>query len=143
MMEFVYEIEGGDFSKAGLASSEIKKILKQLNLDPAVIKRIAVAMYEAEVNVVAHAFKGKMLAQINGEKVYLKIEDEGPGIEDIDQAMEEGYSTATEEVRQMGFGAGMGLPNMKRNADNMKVSSVVGKGTTVELTTLIKQDNKI
>ncbi len=138
MMEFEYEIEGGDFSKAGLASSEIKKILKQLNLEPAVIKRIAVAMYEAEVNVVAHAFKGKMLAQINGEKVYLKIEDEGPGIEDIDQAMEEGYSTATEEVRQMGFGAGMGLPNMKKNADNMKVSSVVGKGTIVELTTLIK-----
>jgi serine/threonine-protein kinase RsbT len=137
MMEFEYEIEGGDFSKAGLASSEIKKILKQLNLEPAVIKRIAVAMYEAEVNVVAHAFKGKMLAQINGEKVYLKIEDEGPGIEDIDQAMEEGYSTATEEVRQMGFGAGMGLPNMKKNADNMKVSSVVGKGTIVELTTLI------
>lgn len=138
MMEFVYEIAGGDFSRAGLASSEIKKVLKQLNLEPALIKRIAVAMYEAEVNVVAHAYKGTMLAQINGERVYLKIEDEGPGIEDIDQAMEEGYSTATEEVRQMGFGAGMGLPNMKRNVDDLKVSSIVGKGTTVELTTLLK-----
>lgn len=138
MMEFVYEITGGDFSRAGLASSEVKKVLKQLNLKPALIKRIAVAMYEAEVNVVAHAFKGTMLIQINGEQVYLKVEDEGPGIEDIEQAMEEGFSTATEEVRQMGFGAGMGLPNMKRNVDDLKVSSVVGKGTTVELTTLLK-----
>lgn len=138
MMEFEYKIEGGDFGKAGLASSEVKKILKQLNLDPAKIKRIAVAMYEAEVNVVAHAYRGTMTVQINGEKVYLKIEDEGPGIEDINQAMQEGYSTATEEVRQMGFGAGMGLPNMKRNVDDLKVTSEVGKGTTVELTTLIK-----
>lgn len=137
-MEFSFDIEGGDFSKAGIASSEIKKILKQLNLEPALIKRIAVAMYEAEVNVVAHAYKGTMVAKINGEQVYLKIEDQGPGIEDIDMAMQEGFSTATEEVRQMGFGAGMGLPNMKRNVDELKVSSIVGKGTVVELTTRIK-----
>lgn len=138
MMNFEFDIEGGDFSKAGLASSEVKKLLKQINLDPALIKRIAVAMYEAEVNVVAHAYKGKMTATIDAEKVYLKIEDEGPGIENIDEAMKEGFSTATEAVRQMGFGAGMGLPNMKRNADDLKVSSIVGKGTTVELTTLLK-----
>ncbi len=139
MMNFEYEIEGGDFGKAGMASSEVKKILKQLNLDPGVIKRIAVAMYEAEVNVVAHAYKGRMTVEINGEKVYLRIEDEGPGIEDIEQAMQEGYSTATEEVRQMGFGAGMGLPNMKRNVDDLKVKSIVGQGTTVELTTFLQK----
>jgi anti-sigma regulatory factor (Ser/Thr protein kinase) len=132
-MTLDYEIEGGDFTKAGLASSAVKKILKQLNIDPAHIKRIAVAMYEAEVNIVAHAFKGKMVVDIDAEKVHLKFEDEGPGIDNIDQAMEEGYSTASEAVRQMGFGAGMGLPNMKKNVDEMNVSSIVGKGTTVEL----------
>ena len=139
MINLEFDIEGGDFSKAGLASSEVKKVLKQLNLDPGIIKRIAVAMYEAEVNVVAHAYSGKMEVEINGEKVYLKICDKGPGIEDIDQAMQEGYSTASEAVRQMGFGAGMGLPNMKRNVDDLKLSSIVGEGTTVELTTLIKR----
>jgi serine/threonine-protein kinase RsbT len=137
-MTLEYEIEGGDFTKAGLASSAVKKVLKQLNLAPAHIKRIAVAMYEAEVNIVAHAFRGKMTVDINAEKIHLKFEDEGPGIENIDKAMEEGYSTASEEVRQMGFGAGMGLPNMKKNVDDMKVSSIPGKGTTVELTANIK-----
>jgi anti-sigma regulatory factor (Ser/Thr protein kinase) len=136
-MELVFDIEGGDFSKAGLASSEVKKILKQVNIRPEIIKRIAVAMYEAEVNVVAHAFKGKMQVTINPEKVFIRFEDEGPGIKDINEAMQEGFSTATEAVRQMGFGAGMGLPNMKRNVDELKVSSEVGKGTVVELTTYI------
>ena len=138
-LKLEYDIEGGDFTKAGLASSAVKKVLKQLNLAPQHIKRIAVAMYEAEVNIVAHAFKGNMQVEIDAEKVYLKFEDEGPGIENIDQAMEEGYSTASEEVRQMGFGAGMGLPNMKRNIDEMSVSSEVNKGTTVELTAFINK----
>ncbi|MBN2487011.1 MAG: ATP-binding protein [Bacteroidales bacterium] len=137
-MELEYSIEGGDFSKAGLASSEVKKILKQVNIKPEIIKRIAVAMYEAEVNVVAHAYQGKMLVNIDPSKVYIRFEDEGPGIENIDQAMQEGFSTASEAVRQMGFGAGMGLPNMKKNVDEFFVGSVVGKGTTVELTTYIK-----
>lgn len=136
-MTFEYEIEGGDFAKAGLASSAVKKMLKQLNISPAIIKRIAVAMYEAEVNIVAHAFKGTMKVDIDGERVLLRFEDEGPGIENIDQAMEEGYSTASESVRQMGFGAGMGLPNIKRNVDEMKIDSIPNKGTTVELTTYI------
>jgi serine/threonine-protein kinase RsbT len=138
MMEFEFQIEGGDFSKAGLASSEVKKILKQLNISPDKIKRIAVAMYEAEVNIVAHAQKGKMKVSISPEKVYLHFEDEGPGIQDIDKAMQEGFSTASEAVRQMGFGAGMGLPNIKRNVDEMKLSSTVGKGTDVQLTIFLK-----
>jgi anti-sigma regulatory factor (Ser/Thr protein kinase) len=132
-MDFAYDIEGGNFTNAGFASSEVKKILKQLNIAPAIIKRIAVAMYEAEVNIVAHAYKGKMHVAIDAEKVVLIFEDEGPGILNIDQAMEEGYSTASETVRQMGFGAGLGLPNMKKNVDKMQVSSEVDKGTRVEL----------
>jgi serine/threonine-protein kinase RsbT len=137
MMKFEFHIEGGDFMKAGLASSEVKKVLKQLNIPPEIIKRIAVAMYEAEVNIVAHAHHGKMIVVISPEKVFLSFEDKGPGIVNIDQAMQEGFSTASESVRQMGFGAGMGLPNMKKNVDEMKVSSIVGKGTIVELTTYL------
>lgn len=136
-MKLEFNIEGGDFTKAGLASSEVKKILKQVNIKPEIIKRIAVAMYEAEVNVVAHAYKGKMLVMINPEKVSIRFEDEGPGIKDINLAMQEGFSTASEAVRQMGFGAGMGLPNMKKNVDELNVSSIPGKGTVVEMTTYI------
>lgn len=137
-MLFEYNIEGGDFTKAGLASSEVKKMLKQLNIAPAIIKRIAVAMYEAEVNIVAHAFRGQMSVEIDAQKVFLRFKDEGPGIDNIDKAMEEGYSTASEAVRQMGFGAGMGLPNIKRNVDKMNIESIVDKGTTLELTTFIQ-----
>lgn len=133
-MKLQYEIEGGDFSSAGKASSDVKKMLKQLNIDPRIIRRIAVALYEAEVNVVAHAYKGLMKVDLNPEKIKIVLEDEGPGIEDIDKAMQEGYSTASEAVRQMGFGAGMGLPNIKRNADEMILNSTPGKGTVLELT---------
>jgi serine/threonine-protein kinase RsbT len=140
MMEFNFEIEGGDFTKAGMASSEVKKILKQLNLAPSVIKRVAVAMYEAEVNIVAHAYKGKMHVTIDPEKIFMIFEDEGPGIADIDKAMQEGFSTASEQVRQMGFGAGMGLPNIKKNSDELKINSIPGKGTIVQITTYIKED---
>ncbi len=136
-MKMEYSIEGGDFTKAGLASSAVKKVLKQLNIDPAQIKRIAVAMYEAEVNIVAHAYSGTMKVEIDAKKVYMRFEDNGPGIENIDKAMEEGYSTASEAVRQMGFGAGMGLPNIKKNVDEMNISSEINKGTTLELTTFL------
>jgi serine/threonine-protein kinase RsbT len=139
MMEFMFEIEGGDFSKAGMASSEVKKILKQINLSPSLIKKVAVSMYEAEVNIVAHAYKGKMIVYIDAEKVRMMFEDEGPGIADINKAMQEGFSTASEEVRQQGFGAGMGLSNIKKNSDILKISSMVGKGTIVEIVTNIKQ----
>ncbi|WP_016777701.1 ATP-binding protein [Anaerophaga thermohalophila] len=132
-MKFKYEIEGGNFSKAGNASSEVKKILKQLNVPPPIIKRLVVALYEGEVNVVAHAWNGCIYVEIEPERIDVKIEDKGPGIPDIEQAMQEGFSTASQAVREMGFGAGMGLPNMKKNADQLNISSKVGKGTIVEL----------
>jgi serine/threonine-protein kinase RsbT len=133
-MQFEFNIEGGNFTRAGLASSEIKKMLKQLNVDLGIIKRTVVASYEAEVNVVAHAYSGTVYVELDEKKLVLRFVDEGPGIPDIDQAMKEGYSTASSAVREMGFGAGMGLPNMKKNADDMKISSVVGKGTEVQIT---------
>lgn len=132
-MKMQYHIEGGDFSAAGRASSEVKKTLKQFNISPVIVRRIAVALYEAEVNVVAHAWKGTMSVQLTPEDIYVVVEDEGPGIDDIDKAMEEGYSTASEVVRQMGFGAGMGLPNIRKNCDEMHLSSTPGKGTRIEI----------
>ncbi len=136
-MEFNFEITGGDFTRAGMASSEVKKILKQLNLNPALIKRVAVAMYEAEVNIVAHAHRGNMIVTIDQGKISMQFIDQGPGIEDIDRAMQEGFSTASEEVRQMGFGAGMGLSNIKKNSDELSIESTIGKGTTVNIVTYI------
>ncbi|MBS2100163.1 ATP-binding protein [Carboxylicivirga linearis] len=138
-MDFNYEVEGGNFAKAGYAASNVKKVLKQLNVDPKVIKRVVVALYEGEVNVVAHAYKGNIRVDIDTERIIIEIKDEGPGIPDIDLAMQVGYSTASAMVREMGFGAGMGLPNMKRNADSLNISSTVGKGTVVELTTYLQK----
>ena len=130
-MKFDFDIEGGNFSKVGTASSELKKILKQLNVDSGVIRRTVVALYEAEVNVVAHAYSGNIKLDINSKYVDIKIEDKGPGIENLDLAMKEGYSTASAKVREMGFGAGMGLPNISENADEFRIESEVGKGTTL------------
>ncbi|MDX9942449.1 MAG: ATP-binding protein [Bacteroidales bacterium] len=137
-MHFEYNVEGGNFSRAGYASSEIKKLLKQLNVDMGIIKRTVVGCYEAEVNVVAHAYTGTIYVDLNTESITIRFQDEGPGIPDIDQAMVEGFSTASSKVREMGFGAGMGLPNIKKNADQMKISSIVGKGTTLEITMLLQ-----
>lgn len=132
-MDFKFEIEGGNFSKAGVASSEVKKILKQLNVDPKLIKKIVVALYEAEVNVVAHAYEGFISVKIALDKISILIKDIGPGIPDVEKAMTEGFSTASKEVREMGFGAGMGLPNIKKNTDVMNIKTEVGKGTELEL----------
>lgn len=137
-MHFEYNVEGGNFSRAGYASSEIKKLLKQLNVDMGIIKRTVVGCYEAEVNIVAHAYTGTIYVDLNTESITIRFQDEGPGIPDIDQAMVEGFSTASSKVREMGFGAGMGLPNIKKNADQMKISSIVGKGTTLEITMLLQ-----
>lgn len=134
-MQMSFELEGGNFSKAGYASSQIKKVLKQLSVDPRIIKRIVVALYEAEVNIVAHAWRGSVLAELEADKIMLTLKDEGPGIPDITQAMQEGYSTASPAVREMGFGAGMGLPNMKKNVDELTIESKVGVGTTVRMIT--------
>ncbi len=138
-MHYEYAIEGGNFSKAGLASSEVKKKLRQLNVDNQVVKRVVVALYEAEVNIVAHAYNGTMNVEIDEEKILLVLQDSGPGIPDIEKAMEEGYSTASPEVREMGFGAGMGLSNIKKNVDHLDISSEIGKGTRVEMITYINR----
>ncbi len=130
-MQFEYKIMGGDFANAGFASSEVKKVLKQINIDPKIIKRIVVALYEAEVNVCAHAFAGKVTVTVTPEEIDITVSDKGPGIPNIEQAMVEGYSTASPAVREMGFGAGMGLPNIKRNTDQLNLESTVGKGTTL------------
>ncbi len=137
-MHFEYLIEGGNFSKAGTASSLFKKVLKQLNVDPILIKRTVVALYEAEVNIVAHAYNGVIKIDLDTERIYINLTDEGPGIPDIELAMQKGYSTASPEVREMGFGAGMGLPNIQSNADNLRIRSEVGKGTTVEIEFFLK-----
>lgn len=131
-MQLEYKIEGGDFANAGYASSEVKKILKQINIDPKIIKRIVVALYEAEVNVCAHAYRGKVIADIDPERIEVTVIDEGPGIPNIEEAMKEGFSTASTQVREMGFGAGMGLPNIKKNTDDLKIESIVNKGTTLK-----------
>jgi len=130
-MRFEYHIEGGDFANAGYASSEVKKVLKQINIDPKIIKRVVVALYEAEVNVCAHAYSGTVTANINTERIKVNVADKGPGIADIDQAMVEGYSTASTKVREMGFGAGMGLSNIKKNTDDLHIESEINKGTTL------------
>jgi serine/threonine-protein kinase RsbT len=132
-MIFEFEVEGGNFSKAGSASSEVKKVLNQLNVDYRIIKRVVVALYEAEVNIVAHADKGKIVADIETDRIKLFLDDEGPGIPDIEKAMEAGFSTASAKVREMGFGAGMGLPNIKKNSDEFRISSEPGKDTRLEI----------
>jgi len=139
-MQIRHKIAGGDFTRAGNVASAVKKVLQQLNIGHKLSKRIVIALYEGEVNVVAHAYSGVVDVDIDTEKVKITIADKGPGIEDIEQAMEEGYSTATPQVREMGFGAGMGLSNMKRNSDIMNISSVPGEGTMVELINYIKPD---
>ena len=133
-MHFEYPVEGGNFSNAGVASSQFKKVLKQLNVDPQIIKRIVVALYEGEVNIVAHAFSGLISIDLDLDKVYIRLKDEGPGIPDIQKAMQAGFSTASPKVREMGFGAGMGLQNINNNADFFEISSEVGKGTLLEIT---------
>lgn len=132
-MHFEFNIEGGNFIKAGAASSQLKKILKQLNVDPKMIKRVVVALYEAEVNIVAHAYSGVAYIDINTDIINIRLVDEGPGIPDIKLAMQKGFSTASSAVREMGFGAGMGLPNIKSNSDELNITSEVSKGTTVEM----------
>lgn len=141
-MQFRFELEGGNFSKAGYASSQIKKVLKQLSVDPRIIKRVVVALYEAEVNVVAHAWRETVLADIEADRISLLLQDEGPGIPDIGQAMQEGFSTASAAVREMGFGAGMGLPNMKKNVDELTIESKVGEGTVVRMLTYFSANDR-
>jgi serine/threonine-protein kinase RsbT len=129
-----FSVLGKDFTNAGTVSTEIKSILKEIGFDPAVIRRAAIASYEAEMNVVMYADKAVVRLSASPHSIRIELEDEGPGIESIERAMEEGYSTATPEMREMGFGAGMGLPNIKRNADDLEIASQVGRGTKLAIT---------
>ncbi|MDI9514023.1 MAG: anti-sigma regulatory factor [Clostridiaceae bacterium] len=129
-----FDIPANDFSVAGEASSTVRKLLSQLGVAPDRIKRTAIAMYEAEINAVIHGRGGKAHVEISGDKIIIEISDEGPGIEDLELAMQEGYSTATDSIREMGFGAGMGLPNIKKHADELVIKSEKDKGTVVTIT---------
>lgn len=126
-----FALTGSDFEKAGEASSKIKRVLQQIGIRPEIIRRIAISAYEAELNVIIHAFRGVIRANIQPDRTTVTVEDEGPGIADIDLAMREGYSTAPDHIREMGFGAGMGLPNMARCTDEFSIQSKVGVGTTI------------
>jgi serine/threonine-protein kinase RsbT len=132
-MHIEYPVQGGNFGSAGDASSRIKNVLKQLGIQYDTIKRVAIASYESEMNIVAYATTGKLLVDIEPGEICITAIDVGPGIPDIEMALQEGYSTATPLIREMGFGAGLGLPNIKKAADEMIIESVVGEGTTVKM----------
>lgn len=132
-MKLNFKVDGNNFLLAGEASGQVKKSLRLLGIPSETIRRIAISMYEAEINMVIHADGGEIDVDITPERVSVVLEDQGPGISDIDLAMQEGYTTASNEVRELGFGAGMGLPNIKRYCDNLTVQSEVGKGTKVEI----------
>ena len=126
-----YDVPGDDFTRAGEASGMLKRYLKKIGFAPDVIRKVSIAMYEAEINMVIHAHGGEIDGEITPEKISVTLRDQGPGIPDVDLAMQEGYSTAPDNVRSLGFGAGMGLPNIKKYTDEMKIETVLGKGTTV------------
>ena len=130
---FTYIIDGNDFTRAGEASSSVKNKLKMLGVSSEALRKTAIAMYEGEIKMVIHADGGRITVQISDTDITMILADRGPGIPDIDQAMQEGFSTAREEVRSLGFGAGMGLPNMKRYSDEMHIDTVIGQGTTITM----------
>lgn len=129
-----YMVDGEDFTIAGEASGKVKKTLNQLGFSPELVRKVAIAMYEGEINMVIHASGGDIDVDITPEKVVAVLKDKGPGIEDIDKAMQEGFSTASNRVRELGFGAGMGLPNIKKYSDELKVDTKIGVGTTLTMT---------
>lgn len=132
-LTFHFDVDGSDFTSAGQASVQVKKNLRQLGIGPEIIRRVSIAMYEGEINMVIHANGGNADVTVTENQIIIVLSDHGPGIKDISLAMREGYSTAPDNVRSLGFGAGMGLPNMKRYTDDMKIESEVGVGTTVTM----------
>ena len=133
-VKFHFDIDGDNFTSAGEASVRIKKLLREMGFSPEVIRRVSVAMYEGEINMVIHATGGSADVIVSAEAIEIILADNGPGIPDIDMAMTEGFSTAPDNIRSLGFGAGMGLPNMKRYTDDMRIESELGKGTTIYMT---------
>ena len=139
-LDLHFTVDGSDFTLAGETSSKVKKTLNQLGFNPAVVRRVAIAMYEGEINLVIHANGGVIDVSISPQQITVYLRDTGPGIPDIEKAMQEGYSTATNKVRELGFGAGMGLPNMKNYTDEMEIDSKIGEGTTVKLVINVQQE---
>ena len=133
-LKLTYNVDGDDFTSAGVASSSVKKHLRKLGISPEAIRKVAIALYEGEINMVIHANGGQIDVEITPTQIKMVLADKGKGIADIEKAMQEGYSTAPDEVRNLGFGAGMGLPNMKKYSDEMRIESTVGVGTTVYMT---------
>lgn len=133
VIALTYDISPDDFTRAGEASSDVKSKLKQVGVSPAAIRKVAIAMYEGEINMVIHAEGGKITVEISPAQIRMILADKGPGIPDIEQAMQAGWSTAPDEVRSLGFGAGMGLPNMKKYTDEMSIETTIGVGTTITM----------
>ena len=132
MLQLKYSVPGDDFTRAGEASGDVKHKLKKLGYNPAAIRRVAIAMYEGEINMVIHAGGGEAIVDVDPDKVEILLIDHGPGIADVNKAMQEGWSTAPDNVRSLGFGAGMGLPNMKKYSEEMTTGAGVGQGTTLK-----------
>ena len=126
-----YEVSPDDFTRAGEASSDVKSKLKQMGVNPEAVRKVAIAMYEGEINMVIHAEGGRITVEISPSEIKMVLADKGPGIPDVDLAMQAGYSTAPDDIRSLGFGAGMGLPNMKKYSDDMVIDTTVGVGTTI------------
>ena len=133
-----YNVPGDDFTRAGAASSDVKRTLKELGISPSVIRNVSIAMYEGEINMVIHAGGGDIDVEITESEIIMTLSDNGPGIENLDLAMKEGYSTAPDNIRSLGFGAGMGLPNIKKYTDEFKIDTKVGEGTTLHLKVYIQ-----
>ena len=132
-LHFHFDVDGNNFASAGEASVQVKRLLRQMGFSPDTIRRISIAMYEGEINMVIHAHGGDADVYVYPDKIRVVLSDTGPGIKDVSLAMQEGYSTAPDNIRSLGFGAGMGLPNMKRYSDNLEVRSTVGVGTVIEM----------
>ena len=132
-----YTIPPDDFTRAGEASSDVKRKLKQMGVSPEAVRKVAIAMYEGEINMVIHAKGGEITVEITTEQIRMVLADVGPGIPDVELAMQAGYSTAPDEIRSLGFGAGMGLPNMKKYSDQMEIDTRLGEGTTITMTVKI------
>lgn len=132
-LKFHFDIDGSDFSSAGAASVIVKKKLRQLSYDPEIIRKVSIAMYEGEINMVIHASGGTADVEVSDEEITIVLKDSGPGIPNVELAMQAGYSTARDNIRNLGFGAGMGFPNMKKYTDSLEIDTVVGKGTTVTM----------
>lgn len=133
VITLTYHISPDDFTRAGEASSDVKSKLKQMGVSPEAVRKVAIAMYEGEINMVIHAEGGEITVEISPQCIHMVLADQGPGIPDVSQAMQAGWSTAPDEVRSLGFGAGMGLPNMKKYTDSMEIDTKLGVGTTIDM----------